>query len=176
MELLKAVEERRSIRRFRPDPVEEEKLTTVLEAARRAPSWKNGQCWRFIVVQSEEGRRALAQCLPLTNPGRKALVQAPVNVVLCADPAASEEWEGRAYYLVDAAIAMEHLVLAAAALGLGTCWIGMMYEEEIRRALAIPPAIRVVALTPLGYPAENPRPRPRKGLDEIVFWERWEGL
>lgn len=173
MELMEVIRERRSIRRFRADPVEEEKLLTVLEAARLAPSWKNGQCWRFILVTSEEGRRAVADCLPPTNPGRQALLQAPVNVVLCADPTASEEWEGRAYYLVDAAIAMEHLVLAATSLGLGTCWQGLIYEEKLRQALGIPHSVRVVAVTPLGYPDEAPKPRRRKALAEIVYRERW---
>lgn len=173
MELMRVIEDRRSIRRFRSDPVEEEKLRAVLEAARLAPSWKNGQCWRFIVVTNEEGRRAIADCLPPTNPGRAALVQAPVNVVLCADPAESEEWEGKAYYLVDAAIAMEHLILAAASLGLGTCWQGLIYEGKLRQALGIPPSVRVVAVTPLGYPDEAPKPRRRKALAEIVYRERW---
>jgi len=173
VEVLEAIRKRRSIRRFRSDPVEEEKLLTVLEAARLAPSWKNGQCWRIVVVKDEATRKALAECLVPNNPCRQALGQAPVAIAVCGDPAESEQWEGRDYSLVDAAIAMEHLVLAAQSLGLGTCWVGAMHEQKVREVLGIPGNIRVVALTPLGYPAEDPAPRRRKEMGEIVYYERW---
>ncbi|MCR4418750.1 MAG: nitroreductase family protein [Clostridia bacterium] len=175
MELMEVIGRRRSIRRFRPDPVEEEKLAAVLEAARLAPSWKNGQCWCFVVVRDGETRRKLAEAMPATNPGRGSLVQAPLAVVACVNPAASEEWEGRPYHFVDGAIALEHLVLAAASLGLGTCWLGMIYEDQVRSVLGIPPSVRVLAMTPLGYPDEDPRPRRRKAAEEIAYFERWGG-
>ncbi|MGB9885443.1 MAG: nitroreductase family protein [Moorellales bacterium] len=173
MDLMAVIARRRSIRRFRPDPVETEKLEAVLEAARLAPSWKNGQCWRFVVVADENTRRELAEAVPAHNPGRASLLQAPVAVVVGVDPAESEEWEGRPYHFVDGAIALEHLVLAAASLGLGTCWLGMINETKVRSVLGIPPEIRVLAMTPLGYPDEDPRPRRRKSREEIVYYDRW---
>ncbi|MHB8170515.1 MAG: nitroreductase family protein [Thermincolia bacterium] len=173
MELMEVIKARRSIRKYRQDEVVEEKVEYVLEAARLAPSWKNLQCWQFIVVRSAEGRRALAGAFVDANPGKKALEAAPVVIVLCADSEKSEVLEGKQYYLVDVAIAMEHLVLAAQDKGLGTCWMGLFDEKVMQAALGIPENIRIVAVTPLGYPDQEPSPRPRKDLREIVFREKW---
>lgn len=174
MEFLEIVQKRRSLRSYAPTPVEPEKLNYVLECARLAPSWKNFQGWRFIVVKDPETRQALADSLTEGNPGRKVLVQSPIAIVLCAIPDDSEVWEGKDYMLLDAGLAMEHLILAATEQGLGTCWEGLFYEDMARKALNIPENVRVVAFTPLGYASEERRPRPRKSLDEIVFYEKWK--
>ena len=173
MEFMEVVKKRRSIRAYRPDPVETEKIASILEAARQAPSWKNLQCWRFMVVKSAAKRAAVANVFAPTNPGAKALLQAPVIIVLCAKPAESEVWDGKDFYMLDAGLAMEHLILAAADMGLATCWQGMFDEAKMGEVLGIPEEFRVIALTPLGYPDQERNPRPRKALEEIAFGEQW---
>jgi len=173
MNFFEVVQARRSLRSYLDKPVEREKLEYVLESARLAPSWKNLQCWRFIVVEDAAGREALAESMGETNPGRKALMGAPIVIVLCAVPSESEVWEGKDFMMLDAGLAMEHLVLAATDQGLGTCWQGLFSEEKVREALNVPDNVRVVAMTPLGYAAEERRPRPRKAMAEIVYHEKW---
>ncbi|NLE75296.1 MAG: nitroreductase [Chloroflexi bacterium] len=179
------VRQRHSMRRFAPRPVEDEKLLRILEAARLAPSWRNGQCWRFLVVREPELIARLAKEQPLGYQINRWLSQAPLVLVACGDPAESGRREDQDFYLVDVAIAMEHAVLAATAEGLGTCWIGAMNEERVRQILEIPANIRVVALTPMGYPAEGSDwygravkalagSLQRKSLSEIVHWDRWQ--
>ncbi|AFM43177.1 nitroreductase [Desulfosporosinus acidiphilus SJ4] len=173
MNFLELAQTRRSLRTYLDKPVEREKLEYVLETARLAPSWKNMQCWRFIVVEDAAGRAALAETMGETNPGRKALTGAPIVIVLCAVPKESEIWEGKDFMMLDAGLAMEHLVLAATEQGLGTCWQGLFTEQKAREALQIPEDVRVLAMTPLGYAAEERRPRPRKAMSEIVFHGKW---
>ena len=165
-EFLDLVRKRRSIRRYKPDPVSKEKLDYILEAGRLAPSWGNRQCWRFIVVTGQDKRRAIST--------RDWVAEAPVIIVGCARPDLSGSKFDQQYYMLDMGIAMEHMILAAAEQGLGTCWIGGQFDEEtVKRVLGIPDDIRVVALTPLGYPAETPGPKTRKNLEEIVGFEKW---
>jgi len=173
MDTYEAIAARRSIRRYKPDPVPGDKVARVLDAARLAPSWKNMQCWRFVVVQSETGKAGLLSAFEDSNPGKKAVSAAPVMIVLCADPSASGKMGDKDYYLVDAGITMENLMLAATAQGLGTCWLGEFDENPVKTALGIPAGWRVVGMTPLGYADQDPRPRPRKSLEEIVFHEKW---
>lgn len=173
MEFERVVQARRSVRSYLDNPVEREKLEYILESARQAPSWKNLQCWRFIIVEDIAGRKALAKSMDETNPGRKALLTAPIAVVLCAVPSESIVWEGKDMMMLDAGLAMEHLVLAATDQGLGTCWLGAFSEEIVRKALNVPDNVRVVAMTPLGYAAEKRNPRPRKALTEITYYEKW---
>lgn len=175
MDLYDTIESRRSIRRYKADPVSEEQVLRVLNAARLAPSWKNFQCWRFIVIRSDERRTAVLTAFDDSNPGKKAIMAAPVLIVLCADPESSGKMGDRPYYLVDAGIAMEHLMLAARAEGLGSCWLGEFREDAAKAALDVPEGWRVVGMTPLGYPDQDPRPRPRKTMEEIAFREKWGG-
>ncbi|MBC2721326.1 nitroreductase family protein [Desulfosporosinus sp.] len=173
MNFLELVQTRRSLRTYLDKPVEPEKLEYVLECARLAPSWKNMQCWRFIVIEDAAGRAAMAESMGESNPGRKALTSAPIVIVLCAVPKESEVWEGKDNMMLDAGLAMEHLILAATEQGLGTCWQGLFTEEKVRAALNVPEDVRVVAMTPLGYAAEERRPRPRKAMPEIAFKGKW---
>jgi nitroreductase len=168
MELMQAIRARRSIRNFQDKPVEEEKLLAVLEAGRLAPSAKNMQDWRFIVVRDETARGRLAEAAR----SQRFVAQAPVVIAACGTSDLVMTC-GQPAYAIDVAIALDHMTLAAASLGLGTCWIGAFYEEQARAILGVPEGVRIVALLPLGYPAEEPFPRPRKPLDEIVSWERW---
>ncbi len=173
MEMYEALEGRRSIRKYTADPVSDEMLQKLLRAAGIAPSWKNNQCWRFIIVRDPVRKQELAGSLPDGNPCKKAIATAPVVLVLCADPRTSGLQDGKDYYLLDAGLAMQQLMLAAYAEGLGTCWVALFDEAAARPACNIPEPYRVVALTPLGVPAHRPSPRPRKELGEIVFTEVW---
>ncbi len=170
--VMKVFEERRSIRRFGDRPVEDEKLQAVLEAARLAPSWANMQCWTYVVVKDRETREAVSATLE-RNPAQRSVVEAPVLIVACADPELSGKVKDQSYYLVDIGISLQHLCLEACNQGLGTCWIGWFDEDRVKSILGIPENIRVVAMTPLGYPAVYPEARGRKPLEEIVFRERW---
>lgn len=176
MELYEALEDRRSIRKYTADPVSDETLQKLLRAAGIAPSWKNNQCWRFIVVREQSRKQKLAGSLPDGNPCKKAIAEAPVVLVLCADPRTSGRQDGKDYYLLDAGLAMQQLMLAAHTEGLGTCWVAWFDEAKARSACNIPEPYRVVALTPLGVPAHRPSPRPRKELEEIVFLEEWGNI
>jgi len=170
MDVFEAIRTRRSIRRYQKKPVEREKLLRVLEAARLSPSATNSQPWKFIVVTDPEVKESLRAAY-----NRDWFISAPVIIVGCALP--DEAWvrhDGEEYWKVDLAIAMQSLVLAAWEQGLGTCWIGAFREEEVKKALGIPENVRVVAMTPLGYPAEEKGPvMDRKPLDEIVSYNHW---
>jgi nitroreductase len=185
MELFEAIKTRRSIRQYLDKPVEEEKLRSVLDAVSQAPSWANMQCWRMVVVKDRATKQKISEFSFVesyfspkgykTNPSMKALAEAPVVIVLCADPALSGELRGQSYYLTDAGIAAQNLMLAARAQGLGSVFVGVYEEEKLRGLLSIPPNIRVVGLFPLGYPAEERKEGPpRKALQDICFYERWE--
>ena len=177
MDFTDVVDARKSVRDYQDRAVEEEKLTKILEAARWAPSWGNMQCCRYIVVKDKKTIEDLASMFI------GWIKQAPVIVVACANPKDSGSRNGMDYYLVDVGIALQQLVLAAANLGLGTCWIGGFDEAKIKKTLQIPENVKVVALTPLGYPAEaSMRSKlvrssvgadKRKPLDELVHQEKW---
>ncbi|HID11994.1 MAG TPA: nitroreductase [Candidatus Latescibacteria bacterium] len=169
MEFYEVIRKRSSIRKYQEKPVEEEKLQRILEAARLAPSAANRQPWHFIVVKDPKVKEELKAAYR-----REWFYTAPVIICACGDPSAAWVRADSVSYLdVDVAIAMEHLILAAAAEGLGTCWIGAFDEQAAKRALCVPDHIKVVAMTPLGYPAEGKRERRRRFLEEIVHYDRW---
>lgn len=171
MEFFEAIKSRRSIRKYKPDRLEKGDLEKVLEAARLAPSAKNLQPYKFILVDD----RTIISGLVGACRNQTFIGEAPLVIVMCVNPAeASGTLGGRensAY--VDAAIAMEHLVLAATALGLGACWIGSFSEEKVREVLDVPGDWRVVAVTPIGKPAEKPAARPKKSKSELFFLNAW---
>jgi len=170
MEVFKIIRKRRSIRLYEKKPVEKEKLNRILEAVRLAPSADNKQPWRFIVVTDDKVKEKLRAAYD-----EEWFITAPVIIIGCAVP--KEAWvrmDGQEYWMVDVAIAMQNMILTATELGLGTCWIADFDEEATRKALKLPSNTRVVAMTPLGYPAEEKRPvRNRKPLTEIVHYEHW---
>lgn len=174
MEFSKVLQERHSVRNFENQHISEDKMRRILEAARLAPSWTNEQCWRFVVVEDSEIKERVAEAVPDSNPAKNALKEAPVIVVLCADPDRSGDVAMKEYYMVDAGIAMEHLVLAAVNEGLGTCWVGVFNEDEIREILDVPRRYRVVAMTPIGYPGKHSDSRERKPLSDIAYENTWE--
>ena len=169
MSFLELVQRRSSIRSFRPDPVETEKLEQVLEAGRLAPSACNRQPWTFIVVRDEAHRTELGAAY---RP--EWLRQAPIVIAACCDTrSAWRRSDGKLHGDIDLAIAVDHMTLCAAELGLGTCWVCAFKPDEARRLLGLPEHVEPVVLLPLGYPAEEGQPKNRKPLDEIVRWERF---
>jgi nitroreductase len=170
MNMFEIIEKRRSVRCYKKTPVENEKVMRVLEAARFGPSAANRQPCHFVVVTDPEVRKSLSKAYRADW-----FWEAPAIIVCCANPKESwRRWDGEEYWKVDAAIAMQNLILTATELGLGTCWIGAFNEKEVKKALNIPRYIRVVAMTPLGYSEETKTAATeRKPLTEIVHHEKW---
>lgn len=169
MSFLDLAKKRISVRGYAPTPVPEDKLATVLEAGRMAPSAKNSQPYHFIVVKSSEARKALGEAYP-----KDWFIHAPVIIAVCVEP--SKSWQrvdGKRYADVDGAIAMDHMTLCAADLGLGTCWIGAFDATKVRKALGIPDGIDPVAMTPLGKPAAAAGAKKRKELKDILHLDKW---
>jgi nitroreductase len=170
MTVFEAIKTRRSIRSYDDRPIEEEKLLRVLEAGRLAPSAKNRQEWRYVVVKDKELRKKLA----VAANNQYFIAEAPVIIVGCATLVNYVLSCGQPSYTIDVSISMDHITLQAVEEGLGTCWIGSFKEDEVKRLLNIPEDMRVVELMPLGYPKFLPEPKPRLELDEIVFYDRWQ--
>lgn len=168
MDIHETIKTRRSVRAYEDRPVADELLERLLEAARWAPSASNLQPWKLVVVRDAGRRRDLA----VAARQQLFISQAPVVLAAVAlDP-------GRLMpcdippYAVDAAIAIDHLTLAAAAEGLGTCWIGAFDQDRVKGILGVPEDQKVVALLPLGYPADSPGEKKRKPLTELVSYEQ----
>jgi nitroreductase len=169
MDFTTLVESRYSVRSYKTDPIEEEKLQKVLEAARLAPTATNRQAFQFLVVHTKGREEELKRIYR-----SEWFTQAPLVVCACGIPA--ENWvrmDGKNYNDVDVAIAMDHLILAATDAGLGTCWIGAFDAEAAKEVLGLPEGVEPIAFTPLGYPAGEPKPKKRKELAELVRYERW---
>jgi nitroreductase len=163
------VKKRYSVRAYKSDPVEDETLQLVLEAARLAPTAVNRQPFQFIVIQTA-GREAELQRVYR----RGWFVQAPLVICACAIP--DQAWsrmDGKPYADVDVTIAMDHLILAATEQGLGTCWIAAFDPAAAREVLALPDGVEPIAFTPLGYPADQLGPKQRKPLADLVRYEQW---
>jgi nitroreductase len=188
VEVLEAISTRRSIRYYKPDPVDDKAIETVLEAARWAPSWGNTQCWRFVVVRDSGIRTELAATLfkrkredaLADNPALKSFLQAPVIIVLCAEKGksgirsdGSSETDKGDWFMFDTALAMENLVLAAHALGLGTVIVGAFDAQKVAEILEITEGFCAVAMTPLGFPDREGKAPPRKELSDIVFHDKY---
>jgi nitroreductase len=180
MEFESVIKSRESIRSYSDKSVEDEKINFVLECTRLSPSWTNKQCWHFIVVKDKKIIKELSK----NSVINLWLKDAPVIIVACGDPKRSGSRNNIDYFIVDVSIALENLVLAATDKGLGTCWIGGFNEKKVKDILEIPENIKVVALTPLGYPAEKKRligklakvvtqSKKRKSLDKIVHINNW---
>jgi len=168
MDFSELVHKRYSARAYKPDPIEDAKLAAILEAARLAPTAANRQAFRVIVVPTkgrEEGLRRIY--------GRDWFVQAPLVIAVCAVPA--EAWvrrDGWSAAETDATIVMTHIILAAADLGLGTCWIANFDLAAAQDVLGLPKGVVPIAFTPLGYPADSPPPKKRKSLADLKIGGR----
>jgi nitroreductase len=179
MDLMDAIKGRRSIRKYKSDPVPEEVLQKVMEAVRWAPSWANTQCWEVIVVKDSKAKSELITAIPETNPAFSSLVQAPLLLVLCGKKGVSGFYKGQPrttkgdWLMFDTGLAMQNLCLAAHALGLGTVIIGNFNHQKAEEILGTPQSIEVVAVTPLGYPASVGNAPKRKEISEFVFYEKY---
>jgi nitroreductase len=193
MELFDAINNRRSIRRYTADPVDEQAVNKVLDAGRWAPSWANTQCWRFIVVRDPDVKAKIGQSLMkvqredqlVNNPATKTISDIPVLVVVCAEMGVSGCKPGATpdgnyvtdkddWFMFDTALAVQNMVLAAHGLGLGTVIIGAFDAKMVEEILGVPEGYRVVVLFPLGVPAREGKAPPRKELTELVVNDRWD--
>jgi nitroreductase len=163
MEVFETIKTRRSIRAYKPEPISDESLNKVLEAARIAPSASNRQEYKFIVVKEEDLRQKLATACNK----QMWIADAPAVIVGCATN------PSRRYSFVDVAIAMDHMTLVARSLGLGTCWIGAFSEPEVKRLLGIPDEVSVVCCLPIGVPAQDGVMRSRKSFQELFTTDTW---
>jgi nitroreductase len=184
--LLNLIGFRRSVRKFSDKPIEKEKLDLILEAGRLAPSSSNSQPWHFIVVKNKEIIKKLVEAVPLGIRPNLWFANAPVIIVFVAKPHLIEHKLAKIlasdYHRIDTAIAIDHMVLMATALGIGSCWVGWFDQKKVRKILNIPKKADVVMLLPLGYPQEQNteegmggiKQRPRKKLEEIVSYDKYE--
>ena len=169
MNVFEAIKTRRSIRAYEDRPVEKEKLHAVLEAGRLAPSANNVQEWRYVVVQE----KSLREQLMVAARNQKFVGEAPVVIACCAESDERVMTCGQLAYPIDVAISIDHITLAAVELGLGTCWIGAFYADQVKRILDIPDHVHVVQLLTLGYPQGLPAQRSRLPLEKIIKYEKW---
>ncbi len=169
MNVKDAIRTRRSIRKFLNKPIPQEKLEKVLNAGRLAPSANNRQPWKFIVVLDKMKRRELAQAAK----NQEFVGEAPAVIVAVAlnpDYIMSCEVPG---YAVDLSIALDHMMLAAVEENLGTCWIGAFSQQAVKSLLNIPEKYKVAALLPIGFPAESPKPKSRKSLEQVLCYDHF---
>jgi len=204
MDVREAIKQRRSIRKFKPDPIPEEKIRLLLESARLAPSGTNIQPWRFIVVKDDDTKKKLQTAAH----NQRHIKCAPVIIVCCADLKAFKEFPQRVDELIESgalpertrevfipylkkgmrtvtknalmiaaaanvAIAVEHIVLQAVEIGLGTCWVRWYEDDKVKEILDIPNHVEVMALLPVGIPDEEPSQRPRLDINKITYWEEY---
>jgi nitroreductase len=169
MDFSTLIKKRYSVRGYRSEPVEKEMLEQVLDAARLAPTASNRQPFRIIVAQTERRREEIRRMYD-----RDWFVEAPTVICVCG--VKSEAWISRGgmnYVYVDVAIVMDHIILAATDLGLGTCWVGAFEKDVAREVFRLPDDLEPVVMTPLGYAADQPEPKERRSIEELVRYERW---
>lgn len=169
MDLFEAIQKRYSCRAYQDTPVEPEKLAKILEAARMAPSARNLQDWRFVVVTDPQTRQALQKAAA----NQPFVGQAPVVIAACSCTNKRMNLCGQPYSSINVAIAIEHIALAATSLGLATCWIGSFRPQQVRKILNIPTNIEVVELITLGRPADTAASPERLPLEQITCYETW---
>ena len=189
MEVIEAIKTRRSIRHYQDKPLDDKTVRAVLEAAHWAPSWGNIQCWRFVVIRDTNIKSQVADTLTklkidnelVENAATKAIKQAPVLIVLCAEmnkagcsPDGTPVTDkGEYWYMFDIALAMENLTLAAHALGLGTVIVGGFDAPKVAKILGVPAGYCVVTMTPLGVPDHKGQVSPRKQLSDVLYKEKF---
>jgi len=175
MEFNDVINKRTSVRSYEKIPVIKENMARILEASMLAPSWKNKASYKFIIVEDMEKKELLSKTiLNDTQNTELAIKEAPLTAIIVANPKESGVVVGKEYYLVDSAIAMEHLILAATNEGYGTCWIGAFDEDKIREIFSIPSDYRVVGMTPVGISNEETEQHHKKEIAEHVYLDNWE--
>jgi len=169
MEVQEAIEKRKSIRDYKDEPIPENKLLKVLEAARLAPSGGNRQEWKFVVVKDTERKKQLSK---IAN-GQSHVASAPVVIAGVAKNTERVMMCGTPAYSVDLSIAIDHMTLAAVEQDLGSCWIGAFSQDEAKKLLGIPDNYKIVVMLTLGFPTDQVRSKTRKSLDEVVCYESY---
>jgi nitroreductase len=179
MDVMETIRGRRSIRKYKTDPIADDVLHTLLEAIRWAPSWANTQCWEVILVKDAKTRSDVTTAFPRGNPALSAIVDAPLLLVLCGKKGLSGYYKGQVatskgdWLMFDTGIAMQNLCLAAHSLGLGTVVVGLFDHKKVEEILGVPSGTEVVAMTPVGYPAAEGGTPKRKEISEFVFYEKY---
>ena len=171
MDFTEIIKKRYSARAYRPDAVEQDKLDAVLEAARLAPTAASRQPFKIIVIHTKGRQEELSRLYPA-----RWFTQAPLLICVCVTP--EKAWlrrDRKNYADVDAAIVMDHLILAATEQGLGTCWVAAFDPAAAREILALPAGVEPIAFTPLGYAGDSAGTKLRRPLAELVCYEKWQG-
>jgi len=170
MDFLELVNKRYSVRAYKPDPIEDEKLNHIFDIVRLAPTAANRQPFQVIVIHTAGREDELKHIYH-----RDWFVTAPVIICICTQP--SKAWvrglDGKNYSDVDAGIIMDHLVLAATELGLGSCWVAAFNPEQARQILHLPDGVTPLLFASLGYPADHPEQKERKPISELIHYENW---
>ena len=181
---MKEIEDRRSIRKYKQTAIADENIEQILESGRLAPSGDNTQPWKFVIVKNEKTKELIAEA----SHKQKWMINAPVFIVCIADIRAQVNSSEEIFVdeetgmfelkqvIRDTSIAVEHMILEATRLGIGTCWIGWYKQSEIRKVLGVPSDKFVLGIITLGYADENPKQRSRKIIEEIVFYESWGSI
>jgi len=169
MDVAQAIRSRYSSRNYNDRPIEQDKLRAVLEAARLAPSAKNLQDWRFVVVTDRQTKKRLAAAA-----NNQTFLETAGAIIVACTVSDHVMRCGQAVGPIDVAIALEHICLQATELGLATCWIGSFYPDKIKQVVGIPENVMIVELLALGYPADTPRPPRREPMEQIVSFESWQ--
>ena len=179
-DLMHLIQTRRSCRKYEATPISDEMLSQVLEALRWAPSWNNTQCWEVVVVKDPETKQALQSTLPPKgNPAVKAMVDAPVVLVLCAKTSLSGYFKDKAstkfgdWMMYDLGLATQNACLMAHALGLGTVVVGLFDHRKAAGVISLPPGYELVSMIPMGYPAKTSQASKRKEVDTFIHHDRW---
>jgi nitroreductase len=169
MAVLEAIRKRYSCRAYQEKSIEQEKLSQILEAARLAPSAKNMQDWRFVVVTDREKKHKLAEAA-----NNQAFIEKAGAIIIACSVSSEVMRCGQAVGPIDVAIALEHICLQAAQSGLATCWIGSFYPDKVRLIAGIPEDVAIIELMALGYPADKQKEPNREPMEKIVCYERWQ--
>ena len=169
MDFIDLINKRYSVRAYKSIPVEDEKLSIVINAARMAPTAANRQPFQILVIHTNDRKESLFNIYQ-----REWFVQAPLVICICG--LRDRAWirrDNKTYLDVDLAIVMDHMILAATELGLGTCYIAAFDVVNARKVLALPQDVEPILFTPLGYPADSPRKKERKNIEDLVRYEHW---
>jgi nitroreductase len=179
METQDAILQRKSVRKYKSDPVPKEALLKILEAIRWAPSWANTQCWEVVVVDDPEQKKLLQAALPPTNPSFAAIVEAPLVIAVCGKKGRAGFKKGGPttifgdWMMFDLGIATEHLCLSARSLGLGTVHVGLLDHTKAKAVLGLPEDVEVAELIPLGYPVDDFRGPGRRDLKDFLHFNNF---
>jgi nitroreductase len=180
MELFEAIRQRRSIRSYTKEKVTDEEINVLLEAAIRAPSGGNRQTWRFVIIRKPETIEKMYKAASYSTQHQTFVKKAPLMIVVCADSdiyrrsrLPYRERGISLFCIQDTAAAVQNLLLAACALSLGACWVGLFNEELVKETLKLPKSMRPVAIIPVGHTKSKAKPTPRKPLQDVVKYESY---